>query len=83
MAQTGGILALNTVPDPENYLTFFMKMEEVKFKNKVLPGDTLIFDLKLLQPIRRGIVLMKGRAWVGSKIATEATLMAQIAKVKN
>ncbi len=82
MAQTGGILALNTVPDPENYLTFFMKMEEVKFKNKVVPGDTLIFDLKLLQPIRRGIVLMFGRAWVGSKIATEATLMAQIAKVK-
>ena len=82
MAQTGGILALNTVPDPENYLTFFMKMEEVKFKNKVVPGDTLIFELKLLQPIRRGIVLMFGRAWVGSKIATEATLMAQIAKVK-
>ena len=59
-----------------------MKMEEVKFKNKVVPGDTLIFELKLLQPIRRGIVLMFGRAWVGSKIATEATLMAQIAKVK-
>ncbi len=82
MAQTGGILALNSVPDPENYLTFFLKMEEVKFKNKVVPGDTLIFELKLLQPIRRGIVLMFGRAWVGNKIATEATLMAQIAKVK-
>jgi len=82
MAQTGGILALNSLPDPENYLTFFLKMEEVKFKNKVVPGDTLIFELKLLQPIRRGIVLMFARAWVGNKIAAEATLMAQIAKVK-
>lgn len=82
MAQTGGILALSTVPDPENYLTFFMKMEDVKFKQKVKPGDTIIFELELLQPIRRGIVLMKGRAWVGNTIVTEATLMAQIAKVK-
>lgn len=82
MAQTGGILALSTVPDPENYLTFFMKMEDVKFKQKVKPGDTIIFELDLLQPIRRGIVLMKGRAWVGDTIVTEATLMAQIAKVK-
>jgi UDP-3-O-[3-hydroxymyristoyl] N-acetylglucosamine deacetylase/3-hydroxyacyl-[acyl-carrier-protein] dehydratase len=83
MAQVGGILALSTVPDPENYLTFFLKMEEVKFKSKVSPGDTLIFSLRLLEPIRRGIVRMSGYAFVGNRIATEATLMAQISKVKN
>ncbi len=83
MAQVGGILALSTVPDPENYLTFFLKMEEVKFKSKVVPGDTLIFSLRLLEPIRRGIVRMAGYAFVGDKVATEATLMAQISKVKN
>ena len=83
MAQVGGILALSTVPDPENYLTFFLKMEEVKFKSKVVPGDTLIFRLDLLEPIRRGIVRMGGKAFVGNRVATEATLMAQISKVKN
>jgi UDP-3-O-[3-hydroxymyristoyl] N-acetylglucosamine deacetylase/3-hydroxyacyl-[acyl-carrier-protein] dehydratase len=83
MAQVGGILALSTVPDPENYLTFFLKMEEVKFKSKVVPGDTLLFSLRLLEPIRRGIVRMSGYAFVGDRIATEATLMAQISKVKN
>jgi len=82
MAQVGGILALSMVPDPENYLTFFLKMEEVKFKSKVVPGDTLIFKLELLIPIRRGIVLMKGAAYVGNRLATEATLMAQLAKTK-
>lgn len=83
MAQVGGILALSTVPDPENYLTFFLKMEEVKFKSKVVPGDTLIFSLKLIEPIRRGIVRMSGQAFVGNRVASEAILMAQIAKVKN
>jgi UDP-3-O-[3-hydroxymyristoyl] N-acetylglucosamine deacetylase/3-hydroxyacyl-[acyl-carrier-protein] dehydratase len=83
MAQTGGILALSTVPDPENYLTYFMKINNVKFKQQVLPGDTLIFDLKLMAPIRRGIVLMNGRAIVGDKIVAEAELMAQIVKTKN
>lgn len=82
MAQVGGILALSTVPDPENYLTFFLKMDEVKFKNKVVPGDTLIFDLHLIEPIRRGIVQMQGRAFVGNKIVSEAKLMAQIIKSK-
>ncbi len=82
MAQVGGILALSMVPDPENYLTFFLKMEEVKFKSKVVPGDTLIFHLELLIPIRRGIVLMKGTAYVGNRVATEATLMAQLSKTK-
>jgi UDP-3-O-[3-hydroxymyristoyl] N-acetylglucosamine deacetylase/3-hydroxyacyl-[acyl-carrier-protein] dehydratase len=83
MAQTGGILALSTVPDPENYLTYFMKINNVKFKQQVLPGDTLIFDLKLMAPIRRGIVLMNGQAIVGDKIVAEAELMAQIVKTKN
>ncbi len=80
MAQVGGILALSTVPDPENYLTFFLKMEEVKFKSKVVPGDTLVFTLEFIAPIRRGIVQMKGRAYVGNRLATEASLMAQIIK---
>ena len=80
MAQCGGILALSTVPDPENYLTFFMKINNVKFKKKVVPGDTLIFDLKLITPIRRGIVHMQGRAFVGDTLVSEAELMAQITK---
>lgn len=80
MAQCGGILALSSVPDPENYLTFFMKIDNVKFKKKVVPGDTLIFDLKLITPIRRGIVHMLGRAFVGDTLVSEAELMAQITK---
>lgn len=83
MAQTGGILALSTVPDPENYLTFFMKINNVKFKQQVNPGDTLIFNLELIAPIRRGIVHMKGNAFVQDKLVTEAELMAQIVKTKN
>jgi len=83
MAQTGGILALSTVPDPENYLTFFMKINNVKFKQQVNPGDTLIFNLKLMSPIRRGIVLMNGHAYVNGKLVAEAELMAQIVKTKN
>jgi UDP-3-O-[3-hydroxymyristoyl] N-acetylglucosamine deacetylase/3-hydroxyacyl-[acyl-carrier-protein] dehydratase len=82
MAQTGGILALKSVPDPENYLTYFMKIDNVRFRNQVLPGDTLIFHLELLSPVRRGIFHMKGTAYVGDKIATEAEMMAQIVKVK-
>lgn len=82
MAQTGGILALSTVPDPENYLTFFMKIDGVKFKEKVVPGDTLIFKLELLTPIRRGIVHMKANAYANDKLVTEAELMAQIVKAK-
>ena len=80
MAQVGGILILNTVPDPENYLTYFMKIDKVKFKHKVLPGDTLIFELELVSPIRRGICHMFGRAFVGNKVVMEGELMAQIAK---
>lgn len=80
MAQAGGILALNSVPDPENYLTFFLKIDNVRFKQKVVPGDTLIFRLELITPIRRGIVHMQGRAFVGDTLVMEAELMAQIAK---
>ena len=82
MAQTGGVLVLNTVPDPENYLTFFMKMDNVKFKQKVVPGDTLIFKCSLITPIRRGICHMQGYAYANGKLCAEAELMAQISKVK-
>ena len=82
MAQTGGILVLNTVPDPENYLTFFMKIDNVKFKQKVVPGDTLIFNCSLVTPIRRGICHMQGFAYANGKLCAEAELMAQITKVK-
>ncbi|MFZ9732481.1 MAG: bifunctional UDP-3-O-[3-hydroxymyristoyl] N-acetylglucosamine deacetylase/3-hydroxyacyl-ACP dehydratase [Schleiferiaceae bacterium] len=82
MAQVGGILALSTVPDPENYLTYFLKMDEVKFKSKVTPGDTLYFHLTLTQPIRRGIVVMRGEAYVGQKLITEGLFTAMITKDK-
>lgn len=78
MAQVGGVLILNTVPDPENYLTLFMKIDNVKFKNPVHPGDTLIFKLELITPIRRGICHMKGYTFANGKITTEGELMAQI-----
>lgn len=80
MAQTGGILVLSTVPDPENYLTFFMKIDNVKFKHKVLPGDTLIFKCDLISPIRRGICHMQANAYANGRLVAEAELMAQIAK---
>ncbi len=83
MAQTGGILVLSTVPDPENYITLFMKIDNVKFKQKVIPGDTVVFNLKLLSPIRRGICHMSGIAYVKGKAVMEAEMMAQIVKVKN
>ena len=80
MAQTGGILVLNTVPDPENYWTYFMKIENARFKDKVVPGDTILFRCDLTAPIRRGICQMKGTAFVGDKIVMEAELMAQIVR---
>ncbi len=80
MAQTGGILVLNTVPDPDNYWTYFMKISEARFKQKVMPGDTVIFDLQLVSPIRRGICHMRGEAIVGDKVVMEAEMMAQIVK---
>jgi UDP-3-O-[3-hydroxymyristoyl] N-acetylglucosamine deacetylase/3-hydroxyacyl-[acyl-carrier-protein] dehydratase len=82
MAQCGGVLVLNTVPDPENYLTYFMKMDKVKFKQKVLPGDTVIFKCELITPIRRGICHMQAYAYANGRIVAEAELMAQISKIK-
>jgi UDP-3-O-[3-hydroxymyristoyl] N-acetylglucosamine deacetylase/3-hydroxyacyl-[acyl-carrier-protein] dehydratase len=80
MAQTGGILILSSVPDPENYLTYFMKIDNVKFKHKVLPGDSLVFKCDLISPIRRGICHMQANAYANGKLVAEAELMAQIAK---
>ena len=80
MAQCGGILVLSTVPDPENYLTYFMKMNNVKFKQKVLPGDTLIFKCELITPIRRGICHMQACGYANNRLVVEAELMAQIAR---
>ncbi|MRM83070.1 bifunctional UDP-3-O-[3-hydroxymyristoyl] N-acetylglucosamine deacetylase/3-hydroxyacyl-ACP dehydratase [Riemerella anatipestifer] len=82
MAQTGGILVLANVPDPENYSTYFVKIDKVKFKKKVVPGDTLIFKIDLIEPIRRGIVHMQGYGYVGDSVVVEAELMAQVAKTK-
>jgi UDP-3-O-[3-hydroxymyristoyl] N-acetylglucosamine deacetylase/3-hydroxyacyl-[acyl-carrier-protein] dehydratase len=82
MAQTGGILVLSTVPDPENYLTYLLKIDNVRYKQQVVPGDTLIFKLDLMSPIRRGICQMVGRAYANGKLASEAEIMAQIIKVK-
>ncbi|MBL0310901.1 MAG: bifunctional UDP-3-O-[3-hydroxymyristoyl] N-acetylglucosamine deacetylase/3-hydroxyacyl-ACP dehydratase [Bacteroidetes bacterium] len=80
MAQTGGILVLSKLPDPQNYDTYFLKMNNVKFKNKVVPGDTVLFRLEMTQPMRRGIIEMKGSAYVGNKLVSEADLMAAIQK---
>lgn len=82
MAQTGGILVLANVPDPENYSTYFVKIDKVKFKKKVIPGDTVIFKIELIEPIRRGIVHMQGYGYVGDSVVVEAELMAQVAKTK-
>lgn len=82
LAQTGGILALNNISDPENYDTYFLKIDKVKFKQIVRPGDTLILKLELLSPIRRGICEMKATAYVGNKLATEAELVAQLIRKK-
>jgi len=82
MAQTGGILVLNQLPDPENYITLFLKIESAKFKSKVVPGDTIIFDLFLKEPIRRGLVVMAGKAFVGNRVVMEGEMMAQIVKIK-
>jgi len=82
MAQTGGVLALSQVEEPEKYSTYFVKIEQVKFKQKVVPGDTLIFKLNFLSPFRRGICHMRGEAYVGNKLVVEAEMMAQVVKNK-
>ena len=80
MAQTGGILALSGVEDPGNWDTYFLKIENAKFKQKVVPGDTIFFRLELMAPIRRGICQMRAVAFVGTRIVSEAELTAQIVK---
>ncbi|TVQ83544.1 MAG: bifunctional UDP-3-O-[3-hydroxymyristoyl] N-acetylglucosamine deacetylase/3-hydroxyacyl-ACP dehydratase [Bacteroidetes bacterium] len=82
MAQTGGILILSSVEDPENYSTYFLKIDNVKFKHKVIPGDTLILKCSLISPVRRGICHMRCVGYVGTKIVMEAELMAQVVKTK-
>ncbi|MGB6047364.1 MAG: 3-hydroxyacyl-ACP dehydratase FabZ, partial [Flavobacteriales bacterium] len=82
MAQVGGIFALSQVPDPENYTTYFLKTDAVRYRRKVIPGDTLVFRLELITPIRRGIVHMKGIGYVNGQPAVEAIMMAQIARDK-
>ncbi|MFM7637786.1 MAG: bifunctional UDP-3-O-[3-hydroxymyristoyl] N-acetylglucosamine deacetylase/3-hydroxyacyl-ACP dehydratase [Crocinitomicaceae bacterium] len=82
MAQVGGIFALSKVEDPHLYSTYFMKIDKVKFKQKVLPGDTVVFELKLLSPIRRGLVEMGGQAYVNGKVVMEAEMLAQVIKDK-
>lgn len=82
MAQTGGLLVLSTVDDPERYSTYFMKIDNVKFRQKVVPGDTLIFHISFMTELRRGCAVMKGYAFVGEKIVSECEFMAQIIKNK-
>ncbi|MFU8843593.1 MAG: bifunctional UDP-3-O-[3-hydroxymyristoyl] N-acetylglucosamine deacetylase/3-hydroxyacyl-ACP dehydratase [Bacteroidales bacterium] len=83
MAQTGGIFMMRDIPDPENYLTFFLKIDNVKFRNKVVPGHTLLFSLQLISPIRRGLCHMKGVGYVSNKVVIEAEMLAQISKKNN
>lgn len=82
MAQTGGLLVLDAVDEPERYSTYFMKIDNVKFRQKVVPGDTLIFHVSFLTELRRGCAVMKGRAFVGEKVVCECEFMAQIIKNK-
>ena len=82
MAQTGGLLVLSSVDEPERYSTYFMKIDNVKFRNKVVPGDTLIFHVSFMTELRRGCAVMKGIAFVGEKIVSECEFMAQIVKNK-
>ncbi|MEC8968904.1 MAG: bifunctional UDP-3-O-[3-hydroxymyristoyl] N-acetylglucosamine deacetylase/3-hydroxyacyl-ACP dehydratase [Bacteroidota bacterium] len=80
MAQTGGIFSLSKVDDPHLYSTYFMKIDNVKFKRKVIPGDTIVFELKLMSPIRRGLVHMGGKGYVNGEICIEAEMLAQVVK---
>ena len=82
MAQVGGLLVLSGVDNPESYSTYFMKIDNVKFRQKVVPGDTLIFHISFMTPLRRGCAVMKGYAFVGEKIVSEVEFMAQIIKNK-
>ena len=80
MAQTGGLLVLNTVPNPDDYWTYFLGIESCRFRKRVLPGDTLIFRCELLSPIKRGIAKMSGQAFVAGQLVMEAEMTASIVK---
>ncbi|MBP9983058.1 MAG: 3-hydroxyacyl-ACP dehydratase FabZ, partial [Prevotella sp.] len=82
MAQCGGLLVLSQLENPERYSTYFLKIDEVKFRQKVVPGDTLLFRVELLSPVRHGISSMKGYMFVGDQVVSEATFTAQIVKNK-
>jgi UDP-3-O-[3-hydroxymyristoyl] N-acetylglucosamine deacetylase/3-hydroxyacyl-[acyl-carrier-protein] dehydratase len=82
MAQVGGIFALSKVEEPHLYSTYFMKIDKVRFKAKIIPGDTIVFELHLLSPIRRGLVEMAGTAYVNGKVVAEAEMLAQVIKDK-
>jgi UDP-3-O-[3-hydroxymyristoyl] N-acetylglucosamine deacetylase/3-hydroxyacyl-[acyl-carrier-protein] dehydratase len=83
MAQVGGVFALSSVDEPEFWSTYFMKLDDVRFKQKVLPGDTIVFHLKLISPIRRGLVHMEGKGYVRGKLVSQAILLAQVIKDRN
>ena len=80
MAQVGGILLLSRIPDPENYILYFMKLENIKFKHKVVPGDTLNIRMKLLGPLKRGVAITFGQVFVGDTLVVEGQFMAQLAR---
>ena len=82
MAQSGGLLVLNQLEEPERWSTYFVKIDDVKFRQKVVPGDTLLFKVRLLGPVRHGISSMKGFVFVGEKVVMEASFTAQIVKNK-
>ena len=83
MAQVGGVFALSSVDEPEYWSTYFMKLDDVRLKQKVLPGDTIVFHLKLISPIRRGLVHMSGKGYVRGKLVSQAILLAQVIKDRN
>lgn len=82
LAQCGGILVLSTVEEPERYSTYFLKIDKLKFKHKVVPGDTMILKMELIEPMRRGIVIMFGHAYVGNRLIAEGEMTAQVVKNK-
>ncbi len=82
LAQCGGILIMQTVDNPKEYSSYFLKIDNVRFKKKVVPGDTLLLKCELMEPVRRGIVRMRAQAFVGSTVVAEGEMMAQIVRNK-
>jgi len=82
LAQCGGLLVLGSVEEPERYSTYFLKIDKLKFKQKVVPGDTMILKMELIEPMRRGIVMMYGNAYVGNRLVAEGEMTAQVIKNK-